>query len=128
MTEPAEVKKTEAKTENKPLPKSAPQPPGDIRRRSTTPKRQGPFVKYVGPASSRKITPSQWGSLQIPLRDKNKVYVWSVSNDKMIESDEFTDEQLDYLLIDDMQVTKNTHAFVEVDYNDKGQLAQVVPG
>jgi hypothetical protein len=119
--------KTEAKpANNKTTPASAPKPPGDIRRRSQTAKRTGPFVKYVGNASHRKITPAQWKSLNIPLSDEGATSVWSVSNDKMIESSEFTDEQLDYLLIDDRQSGSNTHAFVEVDYNDQGQLEQVV--
>jgi hypothetical protein len=125
MTEP--TAKAEAKQENKPLPKDAPKPPGDLRRRSNKPKRQGPFVKYVGRASHRKITPAQWGSLGIELHDPKATHQWSVANDKMIESSEFSDEQLDYLLIDDRQSGSNTHAFVEVDFNDKGQLEQVVP-
>jgi hypothetical protein len=119
--------KSEAKEANKPLPKDAPQPPGDMRRRSgKASSRTGPFVKYVGRASHRKITPAQWKSLNIPLKNDTADSTWSVGNDKMIESSEFTDEQLDYLLIDDMQTGTNAHAFVEVDYNDKGQLEQVV--
>lgn len=126
MTETA-GKAEQPKQENKPLPKNAPQPPGDIRRRSgKASSRTGPFVKYVGRASHRKITPAQWGSLSIPLKDDGATSVWSVANDKMIESEQFTDEQLDYLLIDDMQPGTNAHAFVEVDFNDKGQLEQVV--
>jgi|SRR6516162_8365939 len=124
MTEQQEAPKKA--TENKPLPKGSPLPPGDIRRRSKTPKRTGPFVKYVGQASSRRITPAQWNSLNINLRDANATHVWNVANDKMVESSEFSDEQLDYLLIDDMQVVKNSHAFVEVDYDKDGQLVQVV--
>jgi hypothetical protein len=124
MTEPAA--KTEAKEANKPLPKNAPQPPGDVRRRSSKPKRQGPFVKYVGRASHRKITAPQWKSLGIELKDEKAEHVWSVANDKMIESEKFSDEQLDYLLIDDRQSGSNTHAFVEVDFNESGQLTQVV--
>jgi hypothetical protein len=122
-----EQKATPAATENKPLPKSASRPPGDIRRRSKAPKRTGPFVKYVGNASHRKITPAQWGSLAIQLKDNRATHIWSVANDKMIESAQFTDEQLDYLLIDDRQPGSNAHAFLEVDYDDKGQLIQVVP-
>ena len=76
-----------AKEVNKPLPKNAPQPPGDIRRRKGGPKRTGPFVKYVGQASHRKITPAQWRSLNIPLEGDVKEHLWSVGNDKMIESD-----------------------------------------
>jgi hypothetical protein len=124
MTETPQAKAE--KSENKPLPKNNPLPPGDIRRRSKAAKRQGPFVKYVGQASSRKITPTQWATLDIPLKDATKVHTWSVANDKMIESSEFSDEQLDYLLIDDMQVIHNSHAFVEVDYDKDGNLVQVV--
>jgi hypothetical protein len=127
MTETPAVKASESKPENKPLPKDAPKPPGDIRRRSPKPKRQGPFVKYVGHASHRKITPAQWKSLGIDLQDDTVTHIWSVANEKMIESSEFSDEQLDYLLIDDRQVGGSAHAFVEVDFDDKGQLVQVVP-
>ena len=124
MTETA-AKSEQPKEANKPLPASAPKPPGDLRRRSPKPKRQGPFVKYVGDASHRKITPSQWRSLGIELHDDSVTHQWSVANDKMIESSEFSDEQLDYLLIDDLKSGSNTHAFVEVDFNNKGQLTQV---
>jgi hypothetical protein len=126
MTETS-AKTEQPKQENKPMSKNAPQPPGDLRRRSKTPKRQGPFVKYVGRASHRRITPAQWKSLGIELKDEGATNTWSIANDKMIESSEFSDEQLDYLLIDDRQSGSTTHAFVEVDYNDKGQLEQVVP-
>lgn len=125
MTEQKETTAATAKAENKPLPADAPKPPGDIRRRSQTPKRSGPFVKYVGNASHRKITPAQWRTLGIPLKSDTATNTWSVGNDKMIESSEFTDEQLDYLLIDDRQPGSNAHAFLEVDYDDKGQLVQV---
>lgn len=128
MTEQSETAAKPAKTENKTLPKSAPQPPGDVRRRSgKASKRTGPFVKFVGHASHRKITPPQWKSLNIELADDKATHTWSVANDKMIESEQFSDEQLDYLLIDDRQAGSNTHSFVEVDFNDKGQLEQVVP-
>lgn len=126
MTEPS-TKTEQPKEANKPLPKSAPKPPGDVRRRSQRPKREGPFVKYVGRASHRKITAPQWKSLDIELHDDKATHTWSVANDKMIESSEFSDEQLDYLLIDDRQSGGNAHAFVEVDFNDEGQLQQVVP-
>jgi hypothetical protein len=126
MTEPA-VKTEQPKEANKTLPKTAPKPPGDVRRSGKTAKRTGPFVKYVGNASHRKITPPQWKSLDIELNDAEATHVWSVSNDKMIESEQFSDEQLDYLLIDDMQSGSNAHSFVEVNFNEKGQLEQVVP-
>ena len=125
MTEQQEAKAAPAKSENKTLPKDAPQPPGDIRRRAPKPRREGPFVKYVGNASHRKITPAQWKSLGIDLADDKAEHVWSVANEKMIETSQFSDEQLDYLLIDDRQPGSNAHAFLEVDYDDKGQLVQV---
>jgi hypothetical protein len=127
MTEtPAKASAAE-KESNKPLPANAPKPPGDIRRRAPKPTRKGPFVKYVGDASHRKITPAQWKTLGIGLHDDVATHTWSVANDKMIESSEFSDEQLDYLLIDDRKAGSNTHAFLEVDYNESGQLVQVVP-
>lgn len=126
MTEPA-AKTEQPKQENKPLPKSAPKPPGDVRRSGKSSKRTGPFVKYVGNASHRKITSPQWKSLGIELSDEGATHTWSISNDKMIESAEFSDEQLDYLLIDDRMSGSNAHSFVEVDFNDQGQLQQVVP-
>ena len=42
----------------------------------------------------------------------------------MIPVSAFTDEQLDYLLVDDKQV-KGHHSFLEVDYDDEGVLRQV---
>lgn len=116
---------TSAKGKNKALPANAQRPPGDVRRRVPKKQRKGPFVKYVGPVSHRMIRPEQWKSLGIPLSDDSATHVWSVNNDKMIESSEFTDEQLDYLLVDDLQKGTNTHAFLEVDYDDDGQLVQV---
>lgn len=125
MTEPT-TKTEQPKEANKPLPKNAPKPPGDVRRSGKSAKRTGPFVKYVGNASHRKITPPQWKSLDIELKDDTVTHTWSVSNDKMLESEQFSDEQLDYLLIDDRISGSNAHSFVEVDYNDQGQLQQVV--
>jgi hypothetical protein len=43
----------------------------------------------------------------------------------MIPCSEFTDEQLDYLLVDDTQ-PKGGHSFLEVDYDDDGNVVQVV--
>lgn len=104
-------------------------PPGDLRRRTRKEKRQGPFVKYVGSAAERHITAPQWRSLDITLPDNQKIRadVWAIGNDKMIEASKFTDEQLDYLLIDDLQQGTNTHAFLLVDYDksDPPQLVQV---
>lgn len=104
--------------------------PGSRRRvRRGAKRRQGPFVKYVGPASDRRIAPSDWASLpDVGQAPKDKPYdtnVWNLANDKMIESAAFTDAQLDYLLIDDMQPAGG-HSFLEVDYNEDGALDQVV--
>ena len=109
---------------NKALPANAPRPPGDVRRRVAKKRREGPFVKYVGPVSHRMLRPEQWKSLGIPLEDDTATHVWSVNNEKMIEASNFTDEQLDYLLVDDLQKGTNTHAFLLVDYDDDGQLVQ----
>lgn len=114
-----------SQSKNKVLPANAQRPPGDVRRRVAKRRREGPFVKYVGPVSHRMIRPEQWASLGIELKDKTATHVWSVNNDKMIESSEFSDEQLDYLLVDDLQKGTNTHTFLEVDYDDDGQLVQV---
>jgi hypothetical protein len=98
-------------------------PPGDVRRRAPKKQAKGPFVKYVGDASHRIIRPPQWRSLGIDVKD-DTTHVWSVQNDKLIPSEQFSDEQLDYLLIDDMQ-PKGGHAFIEVDYDEDGNLKQV---
>ena len=100
-------------------------PPGDIRRRRTGPKRKGPFVKYVGSAALRRITPTQWKSLGKNFADVKDETVWSVKNDKMVEAEDLSDYQLDHLLIDELQQGTNTHAFLLVDFDDKGQLVQV---
>lgn len=102
-------------------------PPGDLRRRSNKDKRKGPFVKYVGSAAIRQITAPQWRSLGIKLQDEKAEHAWTVGNDKMIEAEKFSDDQLDYLLIDDLQQGSNAHAFLLVDYDesDPPQLVQV---
>jgi hypothetical protein len=112
-----------------------PQPPGVQARRSRRSRRQerrGPFVKYVGNASHRVIRAADWGQLGFPPKDEkagHQEFLWGPKNDYMIESSKFTDEQLDYLLIDDMQ-PGGGHAFLEVDYDedDDGNrvLVQVV--
>lgn len=108
-----------------------PQPPGVVERRRRVPKKQrkGPFVKYVGAASHRRIHPHQWKILGVDVKqdkDKNVVgHEWSPANDYMVESDQFTDAQLDYLLIDDVSKATGAHQFLEVDYNKDGQLVQV---
>lgn len=109
-----------------------PQPPGARERRSrrvARKRRQGPFVKYVGQASHRVITPTDWRQLGFTPKDKetgHQTFEWTPKNDFMIESAKFTDEQLDYLLIDDMQHGGTAHSFLEVDYDEDGQLVQVV--
>jgi hypothetical protein len=128
MTEQKEAKteaKAETKAENKRLPEGAPKPPGDVRRRVERKKRTGPFVKYVGPASHRSINPTQWNTLQIELNDDEATHVWNVANDKMLEADLFSDEQLDYLLVDDKQPGTGSHSFLAVDYDKDGNLEQV---
>lgn len=115
----------EGKVVNKVLPRSAPLPPGDIRRSQRKTSRKGPFIKYVGPVAHREISGTDWGTLQIPLKDKDAKHVWNVANDKMVEADQFSDEQLDYLLIDDVMPATGIHNFVAVDYNKDGQLDQI---
>lgn len=121
----AEAKTEQKVTENQKLPEGAERPPGDMRRRVVKKQRKGPFIKYVGPVSHRIIRPHQWGTLQIPLKDKEATHIWNVANDKMIEADKFTDEQLDYLLIDDTQPGSGRHNFLAVDYDKDGKLVQV---
>lgn len=107
------------------LPESK-RPPGDVRRRKAGPKRKGPFVKYVGSAAIRSIGPAAWKSLNIELKDDGATHSWNLKNDKMVEAENFSDAQLDYLLIDDLQQGSNTHAFLLVDYDNNGQLVQAV--
>jgi hypothetical protein len=101
-------------------------PPGSSRRRVEKKQRTGPFVQYVGPSTHRIIRPHQWKTLDVPLKDEKATHTWSIKNDKLIETSEFSDEQLDYLLCDDMQRNNNAHSFLEVDYNADGNLVQVV--
>lgn len=95
-----------------------PQPPGVKARRArrkARAERQGPFVKYVGNASHRVIRAGDWGSLGFEGKEASQEVLFGPKNDYMIESSKFSDEQLDYLLIDDMQ--GGAHAFLEVDYD-----------
>ena len=104
---------------NKVLPKGAEKPPGDIRRRTGAKKRRtGPFIKYVGLAAERSIDAAAWGSLAIDLKDPKATHVWNIANDKMVEADKFSDEQLDYLLVDDL-TTGGVHNFLAVDWDNK---------
>ena len=110
------------------LTEGMPQPPSVVarrRRRVERAARKGPFVKYVGSASHRTIRPSDWKSLGITLKDAEATHEWNTKNDYMIESKSFSDEQLDYLLIDDT-VHNGGHAFLEMDFDGNGQLIQVV--
>lgn len=117
---------TAPKTPNKVLPKDAERPPGDIRRRNTGAKkqRQGPFIKYVGLAARRQIDPTAWATLNIELKDKKATHVWDLSNDKLVEANSFTDDQLDYLLVDDTS-RDGIKNFLAVDYDKDGNLEQV---
>lgn len=102
---------------------SLPQPPGVQQRRARRAKskeRKGPFVKYVGNASHRVIRAADWGQLGFTPKDKDKghqEFLWSPANDYLVESAQFTDEQLDYLLIDDV-MPGGGHSFLEVDYDE----------
>jgi hypothetical protein len=122
------------RTPNPPLTPDMPQPPGVLERKRRVPreKRKGPFVKYVGAASHRRIHGHHWKSLAIEATKSGEKgqesvdsHEWSVKNDFMIESSKFTDEQLDYLLVDDTSKATGAHNFLEVDYNKDGQLVQV---
>lgn len=114
------------------LTEGMPTPPGLSARRSrraARKTRKGPFVKYVGAASHRIIRPHDWATLGFTPKDKEQGHptvVWDPKNDYMVESSKLTDEQLDYLLIDDVQHGTNAHSFLEVDYDGDGQLVQVL--
>lgn len=96
------------------------------RRRTVTKKgRSGPFVKYVGAAEKRTITATDWRSLGLPASEVKGGHEWSAANDYLVESAQFSDAQLDYLLLDDNNATTTAHSFVEVDFDSDGQLVQV---
>lgn len=127
----ANVQRPDEKARNT-LTEGMPTPPG-LRarraRRSARKTRKGPFVKYVGAASHRIIRPHDWAQLGFTPKDKDAghlTFTWDPKNDYMVESAKFTDEQLDYLLIDDVQHGTNAHSFLEVDYDSDGQLVQVL--
>jgi hypothetical protein len=125
-TEKPKVEAPSGKAENTSSLPEDKRPPGDLRRRVGKAQRKGPFVKYVGSAAVRKITGPQWRSLGIELKDSNAEHNWGIANDKIVEASNFSDEQLDYLLIDDLQQGSGAHAFLLVDYDDDGQLVQAV--
>lgn len=118
------------------LTEGMPTPPGLRERRSRRirrTRRQGPFVKYVGAASHRVIRPADWktipGCEPVKAGKEDGVFqtnTWSPKNDFLVESSSFSDSQLDYLLIDDVHQTTGAHNFLEVDYDDNGQLVQVL--
>lgn len=104
-------------------------PKFEPRRRTPDPRKpNGPFVKYVGIASHRIIRPHHWrakfGGDDDKMKSPGSTHTWSHKNGKVIPTSEFSDEQLDYLLTEDLQ-GKGGHSFLEVDYNDKGKLVQV---
>ena len=125
-TEKPKVEAAESKAKNAGTLPEAKRPPGDLRRRTRKDHRDGPFVKYVGTAAIRKITPPQWKSLNIALQNDDAEHSWTVANDKMLEANLFSDAQLDYLLIDDLQQGSGAHAFLLVDYDSDGDDAQLV--
>lgn len=102
-------------------------PPVQVQRRAPeVVGKKGPFVKYVGPCTKRVIRPHHW-AMRLPkehIKDPNATHTWSMANDKMIPSSEFSDAQLDYLLIDDKQA-RGGQSFLEVDYDENKQLVQV---
>jgi hypothetical protein len=46
------------------------------------------------------------------------------ANDYMVESAQFSDAQLDHLLVDDMQAVGG-HSFLEVNHDKDGKLVQI---
>lgn len=89
--------------------------------------RTGPFIKYVGEASHRKISAADWSSLpgMEPPAGGYQDNTWEPNNDKMIECAAFSDQQLDYLVLDDTQPSGG-QSFLEMDYDSEGNLVQVV--
>jgi hypothetical protein len=86
---------------------------------------EGPFVKYVGTGTNRLIQPHHWKQkLQDKVHDPDATHDWNVDNNFCIPVKEFSDHQLDYLLVDDRQ-DNGAHSFLEVDYDDNDQLVQV---
>lgn len=102
-------------------------PPGSRRAGNPVARRKGPFVKYVGEASHRTISSADWGSLPgiVAPAGGFQDTTWEPKNDKMIEVSAFSDEQLDYLLLDDTQ-PGGGQSFLEMDYDADGNLVQVV--
>lgn len=103
-------------------------PAGSRRAGAAGKRRVGPFVKYVGEASHRTISAPDWASLP-GMKPPNGGYrdsTWEPKNDKMIECAAFSDEQLDYLLLDDTQPATGGQSFLEMDYDSEGNLVQVV--
>jgi len=103
---------------------TAPAPSVKRTRHVTKKGRTGPFVKYVGVAAKRTITSTDWRVLGIELKDPKATHEWSAANGFLVESSQFTDAQLDYLLIDDVQHGTNTPNFIEVD-SDSDDAVQV---
>lgn len=118
-----------------PISPIAPPPPAPTPQRRAEPdaKTGGPFVKYVGEASQRLIKPHQWVATvgQHPDSTDEKPVTfesssWDKTNSKIIPVSKFTNKQLDYLLLDDLQAPpKGGHSFLEVDYDKDGKLVQV---
>lgn len=100
-------------------------PPRQQRRAPGAGLPKGPFIKYVGPCTRRIIRPHHWHSKlgKENVKDSSTTHEWSSKNKKLIPVSSFSDAQLDYLLIDDMQA-RGGHSFVVVDYNDAGQLVE----
>lgn len=67
-------------------------------------------MKYVGAAAKRTIAASDWRQLGI---DAKAGHEWSAANEFQVESAQFTDEQLDHLLIDDVG-PNGQYDFIEV--------------
>lgn len=89
--------------------------------------RKGPFVQYVGPCAKRSIAPHEWRSILSAenIKEAGVIHEWNTKNKKMIPVAAFSDHQLDYLLVEDMQ-KNGGHSFLEVDYNENGQLVQII--